>query len=229
MGRKFLSKLKINLTEKSCGTLMVLCKQKGGNKAFVHLTTIKNVIKEALDKYKGLPVDQAIGGLIVEFNASDTGRKHRNHQSMQSMQAIVAASTQSLSHYALSKVKETAQEKMQRKAREKLQRKLKREKAYAKQHGLEYPTKKKGAKEATLTQENLRKNNKEATAIHNRYNHYLQGSQSEEHGVSDSHDDDSTHSMVINDGNDAPPSPKDDLSVNGAIDLSKNFELSLTS
>merc|ERR1712154_616538 len=159
MGRKFLSKLKINLTEKSCGTLMVICKQKGGNMTFVHLTTLKNVIKEALDNYKGLPVDQAIGGLIVEFNASETGRKHRNHQSMQSMQAIVAASTQSLSHYALSKVKETAQEKMQRKAREKLQRKLKREKAYAKQHGLEYP--KKPTKTQKLTQENLRKKEKE--------------------------------------------------------------------
>merc|ERR1712151_348697 len=108
---------------------------------------------------------------------------------MQSMQAIVAASTQSLSKYALSKVKETAQEK--------LQRKLKREKAYAKQHGLDYPKK----KQSKLTQENLRKNNKEATAIHNRYNHYLQGSQSEEHQVSDSHDDDSTHSMVINEQN----------------------------
>merc|ERR1712129_121380 len=157
-----------------------------------------------------------------EFNASEQGRKHRNHQSMQSMQAIVAASTQSLSHYALSKVKETAQEKAQRKAREKLQRKLKREKAYAKQHGLEHPAKKvihpctkyiflshiaQPNKTQKLTQENLRKQDKE-TSIHNRYNHYLQGSQSEEHGVSDSaNDDDSTHSMVINEHDNNTESP----------------------
>ena len=141
--RNFLSKMNINLTEKSCQTLMLLCKQTSGNMLTpnVHPTTLKNAISEALDKYKGLPVDQAVGGLIVEFNASDAGRKYRNRQSMQSMQAIVSASTQSLSHYALSKVKETTQEKMQRKAREKLQRKLKREKAYAKQHGLDYPKK----------------------------------------------------------------------------------------
>ena len=138
--RQFLKKLKINLTEKSCDTLMVICKKKG-QLTFVHLTTLKQVVKEALDKFTGLPVDQAVGGLIVEFNASATGRKHRNVQSMQSMQAIVAASTQSLSHYALSKIKETKQEKQRRKEQEKLKRQLKREKLYAKQHGLEYKPK----------------------------------------------------------------------------------------
>ena len=138
--RQFLKIVKINLTEKSCDTLMLICLKKG-QLSYVHLTTLKSVIKEALEKYTGLPVDQAIGGAIVEFNASATGRKHRNVQSMQSMQAIVAASTQSLSHYALSKIKETKQEKQRRKEQEKLKRQLKREKLYAKQHGLEYKPK----------------------------------------------------------------------------------------
>lgn len=137
--RKFLSRLRINLTEKSCDTLMLICKKKG-QIPYVHLTTLKQVIKDALDKYTGLPVDQAIGGAIVEFNASAAGRKHRNVQSMQSMQAIVAASTNSLSHYAtaLGKIKESKQEKQRRKEQEKLKRQLKREKLYAKQHGIEY-------------------------------------------------------------------------------------------
>merc|ERR1712228_768418 len=82
-----------------------------------------------------------------------------------------------------------------------------------------------------LTQENLRKNNNEATAIHNRYNHYLQGSQSEEHAISDSHDDDSTHSMVINENNGTTPPPKEEEEDVAIVDVTnKNFEkLSLSS
>jgi len=130
--QSYLATLNIHLSEKACDSLIVMAKQAAGI-SYVHVNGVIRVFKNALQSYQGLPIDQAIGGAIVEFNASAAGRLHRNQQSMASMQAIVAASTTSLSHYA--RVKETPQEREARRRQEKLQRQLKREKMEAKKHG----------------------------------------------------------------------------------------------